>query len=681
MQKGGIVGMDYINKKLLKLKEELSLKKIFNIICENKKKFAAIYTKNSIIKKITYEEYEEITINTSCKLSRLIGEEKRGVFIGIKMDNCYEWPILFWAILMSGYKPILLDFRFDDDMTLYLMNQAGAIALISNEEKSKYKEFVQIKPEELINDENIDLGSWNEKWANEIALCTSGTTSTAKIYVYNGYALSRLILNIEDEVLARLFLIGNKEIRALAFLPFFHIFGFTNVYLLYSFFGKPIVYLENRGPHTILETCRKNQITHISAVPLLWNSIAKGILNEVNKSKHKSLFFKFHRLSLFIQKLSPTIGRSCAKLLFKKIHKKLLGNDILLLICGGGYVLNETLEILNGIGLNIICGFGMTEVGITSVNLEESIDRKLTNSLGRAFKSVQYKIEPLKNKNFENVGELYIKGKSIHSGRLENGVLLPPSIDSDGWFATGDIACLNDGSLTLHGRIKDIIINESGENVYPDELEAYFCNLKNADNICIVGVNGKGQYQCLTLILDVGDNYANKEIINELSEEIYIINGNLPVYKKVQKVLISTEPLNKFIDLKVKRQKLKQYVEENQSKFMELDLKQSFKEIKEKIKLEEQQIIKESEVNLIDIKNIIRQYFSEALEIPVEEIEDDADFINDLGADSLQCAEIIVKVEDRFKLSISNSEYFNCTNIDNLSSLISKKIHKSTVSN
>ncbi|MCE5219814.1 MAG: non-ribosomal peptide synthetase [Clostridium sp.] len=665
--------MDSVNKKLLKLKEELTLKKIFSIICENSKKIAAIYTEHDENKEITYEKYEQLTKVASSKLLKVIGKQNKGSYIGIKLDNCYEWPILFWAILMSGFKPLLLDFRIDEKMTLYLMNEAGAVGLISNEDKNKYKNIVQIKPNELINDESFSLIQFHEDWANEIALCTSGTTSTAKIYVYNGYAVSKQLLDIEEISKTNSLIINDGEMRVLAFLPFSHIFGLLSVYLIYSFSGKIIIYLKNRGKNAIGETCRNLKVTHVFAVPLLWNNLAKGILNEVNKSKKKNLFFKLLKYSLYIQSKFPTIENKYIKFLFKNIHKKLLGNDLQLLICGGGYVLPETLKLLNGIGLNVVCGFGMTEVGITSVNLENIMDKKLFNCLGKPFESIKYKIVSLKNISNDNTGELYIKGESIHSGRLEKGNLLPPLIDDEGWFATGDIGSIQNGDLILNGRIKDVIVNESGENVYPDELEAHFDRLNYVHHLCIVGTISTNKYENITLILDIGNNYNNNNIINELSQNVYEINGNLPVYKKLQKVLISTEPLDKFVGLKAQRQKLKQFIEENELKFIKLDLKQLDKASEKTTTEQVQQNIKLSaSLEFYNIKNILRQHLADTLGISIEEIKDDSDFIEDLGGDSIETIELLTNVEENFNVMIPASEYYKCTTINNLSALLMK---------
>jgi len=668
--------MGLVNENLLKLKEEHSFRKIFSILCENRESIAAIYTEYDETKKITFTEYEKLVKNAAYCLSQIVGEENKGAYIGIKLDNCYEWPILFWSTLMAGYKPILVDFRLDDKMTTHLLEQSQSIGLISFEEKGVYKNKIQIAPGELIGNEASKISTWKEDWADEVAMCTSGTTSTSKIFVYNGHALSKQILNAEQIYKINPLLMNDGEIRILAFLPFNHIFGFFAVYLWYSFFGKTLVYLKNRTPNAILEACKKHNVTHIYAVPLLWNNLASNVVKEARKLNQEEKFYKALKLSLFLQNKFPVIGRNFAsKRLFKDIHSKLFGDCTQFLISGGGYVLPETLRILNGIGLNLVCGFGMTEVGITSVELEESLELKLSSNLGKPFSSVQYKIIPYGNA--EGYGELYIKGESIHIGRLENGKLLPSLINKEGWFATGDIASIKNGNLLLHGRIKDVIINESGENVYPDEIEIYFSNLSYVNELCVVGIRSVEKYEDITLIMNIGDYFKDKSALVEIAKEIYMINGNLPVYKRVKRVLISIEPLSRFNGMKLQRQKLKQFIEEDKLQYIEFDIKQLVETAEETVAaaLKEKEIKEEENSELKDIKELLRSNFSEVLGISASEIKDSAHFIEDLGGDSLQSIDLFTRIEEKFNIIIPSSEYYKCTNIDDLSSLLLKKLH------
>jgi long-subunit acyl-CoA synthetase (AMP-forming) len=218
----------------------------------------------------------------------------------------------------------------------------------------------------------------------------------------------------------------------------------------------------------------------------------------------------------------------------------------------------------------------MTEAGITSVELDKSLTLRMGGSLGRPLESVEYKVVPLDE--HEQGGELFIRGVSLHSGRLENGMYRPALTDSEGWLRTGDKGILIGGRLLLDGRLKDVIVNESGENVYPDELEDYFDKLADADQICILGVKNKTGYEDITLVAyGLKLVSASAELMN-LSGEIQRMNRALPVYKRVSSVLISHDALPTANGIKVKRLKLKAMIEDGSLACSRLDLKSAIME-------------------------------------------------------------------------------------------------------
>lgn len=136
-------------------------------------------------------------------------------------------------------------------------------------------------------------------------------------------------------------------------------------------------------------------------------------------------------------------------------------------------MLPEAARTFNGLGYDLVIGYGMTELGITGCQIADRIKDKLSLCTGPALPSVEYRIEPFEG-GAPDVGELFVRSRTMHIGRLEEGKMVPPDLDRDGWFATGDIGRLEDGKLWIEGRLKEVIINESGENVYPDEAGGRF---------------------------------------------------------------------------------------------------------------------------------------------------------------------------------------------------------------
>ena len=95
--------------------------------------------------------------------------------------------------------------------------------------------------------------------------------------------------------------------------------------------------------------------------------------------------------------------------------------------------------------------------------------------------------------------------EAIHIGQLRDGKLIPPDLDENGMFHTGDIVRFDEKQrLHIEGRIKDVIIGASGENIYPDEIENAFTGIPGVDMMTVLGTGDKGREQ-VTLVLTLGE--------------------------------------------------------------------------------------------------------------------------------------------------------------------------------
>lgn len=278
---------------------------------------------------------------------------------------------------------------------------------------------------------------------------------------------------------------------------------------------------------------------------------------------------------------------------------------------------------MNALGYYTVCGYGMTEVGITSCESSKDLNKRLTGSIGKPLKYVEYKID-----GADGVGGLYIRGISIHSGRLIEGARRHADVDGDGWFNSEDIGRYGNGSYSIEGRTKEIIINESGENIYPDELEGYFGNLPIASRISVLGTKKDANYEYITLVINTEKSDLNENVYNELRNAINTINKTLPIMKKVNKVYLTAESLPTVNGIKVKRNRLKEAIENGKIDLMELALRNSGNDnihsmkniiVNEIYRNEYQKIISD-----------IKRSFSGVHGLLKEKISDNARFINEL---------------------------------------------------
>lgn len=582
-----------------KVKREHSYKNIFSILCEHGGRSALEFKIGEEIKIITFEQMEFVAEYVADKLKTYDIPENS--FIALKLENCPEWIACYWGILMAGYRPFLLDYRLTPENSRYYFEQTGAPAVITGNDSDYGENVFTINAfEKLLSKDHTELycaanvkkeGTRQErlnayKWGDEMAMCTSGTTGGSKIYTYNGEALGYQILSARPVIEANERVSSDRTMKNLAFLPLHHIFGFMACYLWYSFFAGALVFPKSQAPSVLFAACKEHKVTHLLAVPLLVNSIVKGVRRQLSdKPKYVTVLFNILcEISIFLQKINPEWGISVAKKLFKGlVLDKLAGDSLEVIICGGGHVLPDCMRAINAMGYYTLCGFGMTEVGITSLEYRKSITKRLLGCVGIPIPSVEYKIVPFENSENPNVGELYIRGRSIHSGRIRDGKILSPDVDSDGWFRTGDIGRLDEqGALYIEGRVKDVIINESGENVYPDELEDYFEGFEGVSQFTVIGIrpNKDDKYENISIVFKTDHKQVTEEYKKYLVDEVWDRNDKLPFYKKVTSVYVTTESLPLSGSMKVKRIETKRQIENGEGAYICLKSKKELKILK-----------------------------------------------------------------------------------------------------
>ncbi|MGI6192566.1 MAG: AMP-binding protein [Christensenellales bacterium] len=668
----------------------LNFKHLYETIIANGPKIAAEYDdEDGDIQYITYAQYGYMVRNCASHIQSVLGKDRRGEFVGVRWDTNPQYPVIVWSLLMAGFKPVLIDFRCSAAGLAHILKQTGATALITPYDTPLPDGVLSVHPSAVLK--NHMALYFEEQWEDKIALCTSGTTETSRVFVYDGAAIIGQPIDGWTIIKARENFIYDGDIKVLAYLPMHHIFGFVALMVHFSVYGKVLVYPKDRSAATTMEACQKHGVTHIFNVPLFWNSINQGIWRKAKMTGKTRSLKALIAVSLFFQKFAPKVTRQIlADHAARKIQQNLLGNKIRCLISGGGRVLPETVRTLNGLGYDLIIGFGMTELGITGVCFRDKIKDKLSLCCGEPLPSVEYRIAPFDPER-PNVGELFVRSKTMHIGRMEEGKMVPPAVDADGWFTTGDIGRIDDrGYLWIEGRLKEVIVNESGENVYPDELEDAFAGLAHAEQLCVVGVaDGKG-YEAITLVIESRAALADSEKLKELAAIIAEKDGALPVFKKLRHVYLSLQPLPLANGIKVQRQKLKKGIESGGWPLAELDLqsgelkrvnadivwrdapaelppsgterKNPIAAIVKKVQRKNATVSPSEEYTpeFAAILAQVKELFSAELSLPVSEIGDKAHFIFDLGGDSLSSLGVYTRLEAAFGMTFTEEEFMRC---------------------
>lgn len=592
---------------------------------------------------IKYKHYRSFAYQMGSRLEVLLENYPEGSVVGLKCANNPNWPLLFWGILMNGCTPFLIDAKLPKENTENVLREAKAVALISNE-VSEYKnaknlnidDILQIKP-------NLRFAA---RWGNEVIFSSSGTTGNVKLMIFNGRNLVHQIAAAYSMPETTGDIMNAGEINILAMLPFHHIFGFVAVFLWYSFFGKNIVFPTDLSPKNIMTTCQKAGITHVYSVPLFWDSIAQNILRKAelegpqrSELLSKMIAYNTHKIS------DMEAGQAAYPIALRIVQDQVLGHKVKFCIAGGGYISEETLNTINGIGYPLYNGYGMTEAGVTSVELSRKVEYRLKGSIGRPLHGVSYKLVN-NNPLHPNEGELYIKSEITHTREIIDGVERKTVLE-DGYMATGDIASVDEaGFYYIRGRIKDVIINENGENIFPDEIESYFKELKHISNLVVLGVRkGRSTHEDITLIIEPS-NDCDDAGLKELKEECDKVNETLQNEKKVAKFLVAKNKLPLTSSLKVKRFEVKELLKKNPDLFVGFDEKKEIKSFKG---------FSKEEIEPVVIK--VRDIFARVLLLPVVKVNDTDHWINDLGGDSMSYVELINTLNDEFDIEIPQERY------------------------
>ena len=660
------------------LQENKSLQNLYELTCGHSDLVAAQTLENEQVQGITYGEYAAMTDDYAALLRAEFGE---GGWIAISMDTRKEWFPTFWGVIRSGHNALLLDAALGDDMTGYLLAQAGCTAILTQKPRKLGDGVRQMLCDKLFSAPRV--ANYQPVYGDCVAICTSGTTGTSRVFTYNGEALAEQVLSSALIHRENPRIIANEPHRSLVFLPYHHVFGFVANLLWSGFLGFTNIYVANRAPQTILHTAQTLKPTLLITVPLLANNLCTSLQKKLAKQSRgkRWSFGALKGVSRAMQTLSPAAGLWLAqKALFRGVDKQLLGTDMRCVVLGGSHTPSEHLRLLNELGYYTVCGFGMTETAVTSLETSMRFHRRVSGSVGRPLSNVQYRIKP--QSGGKRRGEMLVRGRSLHTGRMVDGEPQVPDLLDGGWFQTGDVVRLDkQGRMLVEGRCKDVIINESGENVYPDELEDLFSELSGVEQFTVLGVKKSGKHQMyedITLVMNVGEHYKDGAFLTALMESVAKLNARLPALKRVSRVIVTPESLPLVNGIKVKRLALKERIEQKKLAYRDLSLSSKPAQEPEPAPVLDVKDVQPSDLRLDEIKQKVRALYAEALELPESDISDDANFIDDLKGDSLQILSISLKVEELFNVLIPTEEYGRCTTVSDLAALLYDKLTGNT---
>jgi long-chain acyl-CoA synthetase len=481
----------------------------------------------------------------------------RGRKIALVGENSYQWLLCFFAIVTSGNTAVLVskDATPAEASTLIFQSQAEVVVTSAKypyeaellEQKSlKSKHFFNMK----------DMDEWEEKGRkfhekgrglyekvelDPDAMCTifftSGTSGASK-----GVMLShRNILSNANDA-AKVY---QPEGSTLAILPFTHAFGLNTGVLLIFHYGYP-VFISN-GLQSFMREMEIAKPNILFLVPLFLETFSNTIWRTAKKQGQARTL----RLAMTASNTLRRVGLDRREKMFASIREK-FGGNLKYIICGGAALDPRYIREFRTMGIDVMLGYGITECSpIISVNTALSGQRAPDESVGWTFPSVEVKID---EPDSTGRGEILVRGDNVMLGYFNDPISTADAF-RDGWFCTGDLGRINkDGSITITGRKKNLIILSNGENLSPEEIETLLERIPEIGEVVVYTEDGLIVAEIFPAESEV--ERSDEELKKVIQARINEYNAEQPGFKRVNKVKIRKSEFEKTNTMKIKRYKV-----------------------------------------------------------------------------------------------------------------------------
>ena len=378
----------------------------------------------------------------------------------------------------------------------------------------------------------LDQTSYEDS-AIALIIYTSGTTGSPKGVMLTYRNLWANKAGVCDEVN-----VFNGKRRTLMLLPVHHVLPLMGTVIIPILQGDGIIICETLQGPDIMEALCRGKVGIFVGVPRLWQMLYSGIMKKINASFVARTLFKICKKAK-----SPKLSR----IVFSSVHKK-MGGHLDYCVCGGAALDKEIGEGLTALGINLLEGYGMTEMA-PIIAFTRPGDY-ICGCAGLPLPSVDCKIVN---------GELCCKGDNLMKGYYNRPEETAQVIDADGYLHTGDLAHLDEkGRVYLTGRTKEIIVLSNGKNVQPNEIEYKLEKYENRVKEAAVIQNGDMLMGIIVPNEAWARNLSDEEVEIALKKEVIgPYNITVTNYKKLMSIYVYRGDLPRTKLDKLQRFKLK----------------------------------------------------------------------------------------------------------------------------
>ena len=461
---------------------------------------------------------------------RGLGKGDQAVLWG---PNCPQWVLAFFGCIRAGVVLVPLDVRSAPDYVERVLSRTEAAVAFTSRFTPKgdvdlgIPEIAFEELEGLI--EGLPQPEEVEIAPGDLAeiMFTSGTTGDPK-----GVMLTHrnLLANIEGVCQ---YIDCPPESRLLSILPLSHMYEQMGGLFIAMRSGASVTYPTSRQPTVLSRTMRERKITILLLVPQGLELLMNGIEREVRRQGKEALWEK-------LLKVAEKTPFGLRRKLFGRVHRQ-FGGKLDFIVSGGAaldYDLGRKWELL---GVKIIQGYGTTEAAPVISN--HTIHERRFDSTGRPLPNVEVKIS--------GDGEIMARGDNITPGYWRAPEETAAVFDGE-WYLTGDLGFFDEeGFLHVKGRKKDMIVLPSGQNVFPDDIQAILTRHPQVKDAAVVGLQqGPAVEVHAALLLE-----ESEDAVGAAEEAVAWANGQLAEQQRIRGFTVwPEEDFPRTHTLKVKKQ-------------------------------------------------------------------------------------------------------------------------------
>ena len=503
-----------------------------------------------VLNEISYNRLGEMVARLAGALDKL--GVKKGDKVALISKPRVAWATAFFAILRCGAAVVPLNPELQQKEIERILTEAEVKSVIISGLKSD--DLLAIKEQSLSHLTLISMDHPEKEGVlfldalllgrkplptvevspDDLAILmyTSGTTGNAK-----GAMLSHA--NIASNALTCVKTVNLSSIDTfLTIVPWHHIYGLTVTLITPILAGATTSYAP--VDRNLAQVMLKARPTILLGVPKLYNVLYGKVMTSIEGSLLKKLIYK----------LSPT-------LMGKLVKKKLFGKDFRFFTSGGAPLSPEIETGFRKMGIGIMEGYGLTETSPV-LTMSEAFAKEPGMTV---LDEISIRID---HPDENGIGEVVVKGPNIMAGYYKNPEATNEVIDTEGWFHTGDLGSFKGDRLLLSGRAKNVIVLDTGENVYPEEVEFELVAIPAIEEIMVYQGERQGSpvvsamiYPNWTILKEMGIT-TPEAAIDHIWEEVKERNENLAMFKRIKSkdlIALVDEPFEKSVKLDIKRYK------------------------------------------------------------------------------------------------------------------------------